>query len=202
MLKQFWKYVIEKNWKYTLNPEMLNSQIFCYGKSGSGKTGKVAIPVLEHAIRNRQSAIVYAANIAEYETIRKMAEENDYGIHMWEAADMVIGKHPEVDEVFHAISQGPTLLLVTNRHFSELCQCTVLDELLYRLCMEIPHSPIYRPHCPTRIVLDGLCGNMLIPSGTLATPHLQFCITISRMCGYALLGRSRFRHCLLAGRKI
>lgn len=51
MKRLFWNCEVQKNWSGVLREDMLDRNIVCYGKPGSGKTEKVAIPFLCRAIQ-------------------------------------------------------------------------------------------------------------------------------------------------------
>lgn len=190
MLHPYWDYFIEKPWDYTLYPEAIHSNIFCYGKTHSGRTQKVAKPVMNQAIQAGRSCIVYAEKSNEkYAPIKNLALQNGYRLVELNAATLDTDETQyQASKIAGDIHSGtPTLVLISNTNFRQRGQKTVVDELMatlqknakpepYKYCKDRSHSPL--------VVLDGLCGNMSIPRKILRPNGLQFCIIMDSQVAY------------------
>lgn len=184
MLKPYWPYVIEKNWKYTLSEEVKHSNIFCYGRPGSGRTEKVAIPVAEAAIKEFRSCVIYAESTAtEYAGIRQFALQQGYYIYALEDTSV----SPEeaaflAEEITDKIMKGiPTLVLISDRDFKIPAHASIVHHILSCVYKEGSqrYSEDFSSPCrenSTLFILDDLCGNTLFGSYYLKPEFLQFCI--------------------------
>lgn len=189
MLLPCWNYIIEANWRYTLYPEMMHTNIFCYGKPHSGKAEKIAIPVAETTIRENRTCIIYAKNVQErYKIIKQLALQKEYHIYELEVKDLTQGASiRKAKEVIETIRKQATLVMISNSDFETPNQHTIVDELLERLyednqceSAEIMHKPENK----TLILLDDLCGNMLLQSRLMKLQALQFCIIMDSKIAY------------------
>ena len=185
--------MVEKPWSYELYPEVLRSNIFCYGKSGTGKTTRVAIPVLHNAIDEGRSCIVYAEHTTEeYADVREHAYFSDYRIYDLDTkATEDFRQIRTARKIVAEINSGdkPVLVLVSNPMFRVPHQKNVVDQLISRLALynktKANREDLSRGQInATLIVLDGLCENMLIPSCMLEFPWVQFCIIMDEKIAY------------------
>lgn len=184
MLKPYWPYIVEKNWKYSLSEEAKHSNIFCYGRPGSDRTEKVAVPVAETAIEEFRSCVIYAETAtAEYAGIRQLAIRQGYDIYDLEDT-AIAGEDRKslAEEIAYNITEGkPTLVLISDADFKLPAHVSIVHDILSCVFKKGEQrfidnfSPNYREDA-TLFVLDDLCGNTVLGSYLLKPTFLQFCI--------------------------
>lgn len=191
MQKPYWTYIMEKNWKYRLSDNAKHSNIFCYGRQGSGRTEKVAVPTAETAISELRSYVIYAEHIQQYIPIRQQALALDYVIFDLEATEITDAENaPLAEQISNYILAGiPTLVLIADASLQRLdfhlpFVHTLLD-LIYKEGTEMypeTYSAVHRDNA-TLFIMDGLSGNTVLQSFYLKPTFLQFCIIMdSEIC--------------------
>ena len=190
MLHPYLDYFIEKPWKYQLYPEVFHSNIFCYGKPRSGRTSKVVIPVIQTAIKEGRSCIIYAEKTApKYQLIKELALQRKYQLFDLEVTKLGAEKQEVyIQEITSNIqNSSPTLVLISNSDFKTLYQENLVDQLLENLYNSKPYDPTRLSKSrakSTLVALDNLCCNMVLDTEMLKPTHLQFCITMDSQIAY------------------
>lgn len=193
MLQRFWTYTTERNWDYHLYPEILRSNIFCYGAKNTGKTTRIAHPILRNAIAEGRSCVIYAENVAkEYANIQSEAVSAGYRIY--EVSTNVKDDFKQIRIARAIVAEiknetQPLLVMVSNPNFQEPNQKNFVDQLINRLSAmgknDIKKQQISRDQQnATLFVLDGLCGNMILPNEILQPQWLQYCIIMDERIAY------------------
>ena len=180
MLLNYWHYGITKNWGYVYHDKMIDTNTFCYGKTKSRKTDNVGHTYLSTAINKGRSVVLYAPqNNIEYEDMIDLASESGYLV-----LRINVNK-PITDSQSLIIDRLPweqTMICLENDNFNETAQYNNADKILSRIC-EITRSAELEEI--VQIILDGLCGNMLVQSAWLQNDKIKFCIIMGDMIASA-----------------
>lgn len=166
----YWHYGVTKNWDYTYHDRMLDSNTFCYGKPRSQKTADIGHAYLARAIEMGRSIILYAPNQnSEYRDMVEVAQEDGYPILQIDANE------PITDEQWSIINElpwQPAMICIQNEDFKTLAQYNNANRIISRLCSidQAEFDDI------VHVVIDGLCGNMLIQSAWLENKSVKFCM--------------------------
>ena len=169
MLIPYWSYSIEKNWNGKITKEIADTNIFCYGKKGTGKTERIGRMCLLRALDQRRSALVYASNNQEYMDLINTvgADQNIYIFNAGEETD---------EEDVRIIKQAvhtPTVIIVNNERFTDPHQITIVDQILNIWDEDTKKA---KPEGLMHVILDDLCGNLYIRSRWLNNKHMKFCM--------------------------
>ena len=166
----YWHYGITKNWDYTYHDRMLDSNTFCYGKPKSKKTANVGHAYLARAIEMGRSIVLYAPNQnAEYQDMIEAAQKDGYPMLRIEANE------PITDEQWDIINElpwQPAMICIQNDDFKTPAQYNNANRIISYLCgvAEEEFDDI------VHVVIDGLCGNMLIQSAWLKNKNVKLCM--------------------------
>ena len=113
------------NYNFTFTAQMLDRNIFCYGRPKSGKTRLVGNEYAKRAIQQKIPCAIYSPHLTvNYGRIIKAAKEADYRVvhYDFRAGDpprLVEGADPFVEDAIAEYSVRPTLVLISNNWLSE-----------------------------------------------------------------------------------
>lgn len=118
MKKAYWNCEVQKNWNGELREEMLQQNIFCYGKPGDDKTEKVVRPFLRHAIERGNSIILASKDqhLSSFKDLYRMAKEAGYEMGTYDPYFYPEYSTSEIDEegqnLMQALMSGQVFIWV------------------------------------------------------------------------------------------
>ena len=185
MRSMFWNCEVQKNWAGAFRDEMLDRNIVCYGKPGSGRMEKVIKPFLRHAIEAGRSILLLSRRDDEdYAEIYEMAEEKGYDIWegeplYWSECDPHEMKSQGVEMMFDLLS-APTMYCVRmeneGRWENNSVQCA-----LRSLRAAERKGMLREDKCRISLVIDDADWEVVVPRDLRRCSWLNFCITMDNM---------------------
>lgn len=178
---------ITKNWRGSIPEDACGRNIFCYGKSGSGKTERVCRPTLQYAIRNGRSCAIFSkdtmrdfgkeilmAKVKGYEILQLEPDIIPLDIEYMDEDEVVAARNmlaPYVDTFL----AKPTIVFFDDPDFDDPFHVTT-----WGYFMEGISTTLYNQNCENKcahIIMDGLCGNEIVMLDWIRCEQLRFCIT-------------------------
>ena len=170
---------MQKNWDGTLREEMLQQNIFCYGKPGSGKTEKVAKPFMRYAIERGNSILLVDNGGADYEDIAEMALDAGYEVGSYAPWYFTEHSYAEVCE------EGERLMtaLLSKRTLVRICP-DVQKRHIYNSVTEAlrwlhsaERNNLEDVECNVSLVMENSDWEIFVPGEVGNCNWLNFCIT-------------------------
>lgn len=113
------------NWNFTFTESMLDGNVYCYGRSGSGKTRCVGNAFAIRAIRQRVPCAIYSPNlIVNYREVINEAKKADYRVVHYDfrpgaVQKLAAGAEPFSEKAIAEYALSPTLVLISNNWLAE-----------------------------------------------------------------------------------
>lgn len=168
MYKRYWRYPIQKGWDYSLSAPMMDHNIFCYGKPGSGKTSKVMAQVLRHAIENERSCVIFQRKSHPVlNELYHVALENGYTVeHLLEDKP---GFYPNLGVFVDLVISNKVILFIHPEQMQEPFGKTWCELLISMLTKE---ENAWHQGQKVHLILDGLEGDFAVQSIWLQSERL------------------------------
>lgn len=181
MRTTFWNCEVQKNWDGTLREEMLDRNILCYGKPGSGKTEKVAKPFIRHAME-RGNSILFVPNQGDehYADIFALAEENGYTVRDMEAkycSDYDMDEINQLGDLTMGILLKPRTMLRVRMDASKKFQYNSVLASLYGLLQSEKDGEIDDER-NISVLLEDSNWELFVPEALGMSGVINFCITM------------------------
>lgn len=178
---------LTKNWRGPIPEDACGRNIFCYGKSGSGKTERVCRPTLQYAIKHERSCAIFsqdtmrdfgkeilAAKGKGYEIIKLEPNIIPVDIDV-DDEEAIITARSLIAKPINAFLTKPTIVWFDDPDFFKSFHLTTWDFFLEGVV--IKEKECEMSHKPAHIIMDGLCGNAAVLVNWIRCQTLRFCIT-------------------------
>lgn len=177
---RYWNPEVQRGWKGELRTEMLEHNIFCYGKRKSGKTEKVALPFFRHALESGRSVLlILPKNDTSYDTvIDELDDDTDYDCRYHHAS------YYEAGEAKQIVSEAEQLAeyLVNHKCIFKLyvdlgkrCQCNTAMFTLR--CLQDTIKWDEEDYYPVSVIVENSDWSCLFYPQGLESSYMNFCIT-------------------------